>query len=604
MYLPSRNLLKHLAALAILFAPLLSFAQSSVYISEFLARNKTSITDEDGAFPDWIEIYNDSTIATNLAGWYLTDTPTNLTKWTFPATNIAARDFLVVFASGKNRTIPGLPLHTSFSLDGDGGYLALVLPDGVTIASSFTYTNQHDDASFGLAQNLQVTSLVNDLSVARVLVPSNSSLGLSWTSNTFNDFGWIGAENAIGYETSIAGFVVTNYKANIGVDSLTTALSVIANPGQRSATYFENSDVINYLNTGGSINFANDRTFPGLSIGADVDNFVLDAYATITIPAAGDWTFGVNSDDGFQLNVGSFSMSAPAPRGPTDSLQTFNFPTAGTYPIRLVFYEQGGGSECELFAAQGSFTGFNASFRLVGDVANGGLAVRAAALPGYTLGFRSSIDTDIQAQMYNVNSSAFIRIPFSLSDASIFSSLTLQMKYADGFVAYLNGQEVARRNAPVTTTWNSAATANRNNAAALTFENINISDRVGLLQNGNNVLAIQGLNLSAAEPDFFISAALTEFKVLGTTNRYFVPPTPHSANGEGYIGFVGDTKFDHDRGFYNAAFSLSITSSTAGASIRYTTNGSLPMATNGLVYTGPIPIDHTTILRAAAFNKR
>src|ERR1043165_691629 len=348
MYLPSRTLLKHFAALAILLAPWISFAQSSVYISEFLARNKTSITDEDGAFSDWIEIYNDSTIVTNLAGWYLTDTPTNLIKWTFPATNVAAKDFLIVFASGKNRTTPGLPLHTSFSLDGDGGYLALVLPDGVTIASSFTYGNQHDDASFGLAQNVQVTSLVNALTTARVLVPSNSSLGLSWTSNTFNDFGWLSGENAIGYETSVAGFVVTNYKANITVDSLTAALSVIANPSQRSAAYFENSDVINYLNTGGSINLANDRTFPGLSVGVDVEDFVLDAYGSITIPASGNWTFGVNSDDGFQLNVGSFSMSSPAPRGPTDSLQTFNFPAAGTYPIRLVYYERGGGSECEL----------------------------------------------------------------------------------------------------------------------------------------------------------------------------------------------------------------------------------------------------------------
>ena len=604
MHNPFRTLIaRKLFATLLLLAPLLIQAQSTVYISEFLARNKSVLADEDGAFSDWIEIYNDANSPTNLAGWFLTDTPTNLTKWVFPSTNVAAKDFLIVFASGKNRTTPGLPLHTSFSLDGDAGYLALVMPDGVTVASSFNYGAQKDDASFGLAQNTQVSSLVGPTAPARVRVPPDGALGLTWTAPGFNDGTWLNGLNGIGYETSIAGFVVTNYKASITVDTLNAAKSVIANASQRSAAYSENASVINYLNTGGSINFANDSTFPGLSIGVDVEDFVLDAYGTITIPAAGNWTFGVNSDDGFQLDVGPFTMSAPDPRGPTDSLQTFNFAAAGTYPIHLIYYERGGGAECELFAAQGSFTTFApANFRLVGDVANGGLAVRAPALPGSTAGFRPLIATDIQSQMYNVNPSVFVRIPFTLADASIFTSLTLQMKYADGFVAYLNGQEVARRNAPGTVSWNSAATADHTTSAALVYENINISDRVNLLQNGNNVLAIQGLNRAANEPDFFMSAALTEFKVLGNTNRYFVPATPLAANGAGYLGFVGDTSFDHDRGFYSSPFSLSITSSTPNAVIRYTTNGSAPTATTGFPYTGPLTIDHTTIIRAAAFS--
>ena len=41
----------------------------------------------------------------------------------------------------------------------------------------------------------------------------------------------------------------------------------------------------------------------------------------------------------------------------------------------------------------------------------------------------------------------------------VFSSLTLKMRYDDGFVAYLNGAEVARRNCTGDPQWNSVASA-------------------------------------------------------------------------------------------------------------------------------------------------
>ena len=42
-------------------------------ITEFLAENKTQLTDADGDFSDWIEIYNASEKTLSLAGWHLTD---------------------------------------------------------------------------------------------------------------------------------------------------------------------------------------------------------------------------------------------------------------------------------------------------------------------------------------------------------------------------------------------------------------------------------------------------------------------------------------------------------------------------------------------------
>ncbi len=578
---------------------------AQVVISEFMADNKKTLADEDGQFPDWIEIYNTGAGTVNLNGWSLTDDPTRQARWLFPATNLTAKGFLVVFASGKNRALPGAPLHSDFSLKASGEYLALVRPNG-SVATEFApaFPQQFADISYGVGQDVTTNTLVDANAGANVFVPTSGTLGSAWTQTGFNDSSWRIGSTGIGYETAVAGFAVYNYLASVIVDSLPAAEGVISDSSQQYAVYPENTPVINYLNTGSSAHYDNDNTFPGLTINADQEDFVVEAIATITIPAPGNWTFGVSSDDGFSLTIGNLSMSYPNPRGPGDTLQTFSFPAAGDYALRLVFYERGGGSEVELFAAQGSFPAWNATnFRLVGDTANGGLAVRAPVISGGggTTSYRPFINTDVQTEMNGVNTSAYIRVPFAVTNPSSLESLTLRIQYDDGFVAYLNGQEVARRNAPVTPQWNSAATASHPNYQALVFEEINISDRLNTLQSGNNVLAIQGLNQSSSDTDFLILPKLVEYRITALTNHYFATPTPGAPNGKGFFAFVADTKFDHDRGFYDAAFSLSITTATATATILYTTDGSAPALNNGFTYAGPIAISGTTILRAAAF---
>src|SRR5262249_31332793 len=157
-------------------------------------------------------------------------------------------------------------------------------------------------------------------------IPTDSTLGATWTQNGFDDSAWLSGRSGVGYESAVPGFAVYNYIANVGVCSLTAAQGVISNPAQQLAVFAENAPVINYLNTGSSGNYGNDSSFPGLTIGIDQDNYALDATATVTIPAPGYWTFGVDSDDGFSLSVGSFSFSYSNPRAPAETLQTFYFP--------------------------------------------------------------------------------------------------------------------------------------------------------------------------------------------------------------------------------------------------------------------------------------
>ena len=123
-------------------------------ISEFMAANTRTLADNDGKFSDWIELHNPDATPVSLAGWFLTDNAMVKNKWQFPAVTLSAGGYLIVWASSENRKDPAQPLHTNFGLDADGDYLALVKPDGTTIATEFapTYPAQLENVSYGTTQ--------------------------------------------------------------------------------------------------------------------------------------------------------------------------------------------------------------------------------------------------------------------------------------------------------------------------------------------------------------------------------------------------------------------------------------------------------------------
>lgn len=589
-------MLRRTVLFCLLCLPLL--AADSVFISEFVASNSNGLRDEDNDFSDWIEIFNSGTNTVNLDGWFLTDSPENLTRWRFPATNLSPNSFLIVFASGKNRVAP---LHANFSLGAGGEYLALVRPDGLTVASEFEPTEQYPNISYGIGQNLQVSVLVSNTSLARVFVATND-IGRAWISNSFNDTAWLAGTNGVGYQSFVPGFAVRNIRANIGVCDLSTAEAVLADPARQASVFTATAPSINYLSTESGANFAGDVTFPGFTINVDENNFVTEATGILTIPSAGSWTFGVNSDDGFSVSIGANNFSYPSPRGPGDTFATFNL-AAGDYPVRLVFYECGGGAEVEFFAASGVHAGFNAAFRLIGNTAGGGLAVKSLPGAGGTLNFRPLINTDVQTQMVNRARATYMRIPFSVADATAFNSLRLRMKYDDGFIAYLNGVEVARRNTPANPIWSTASLNNRSNQLALVFEDIELPGATSLLFNGVNLLAIHGLNDTSNSPEYLQHAEFGEYRVLGLANHYFSTPSPGAVNGSGFYAFVDNLKFTPGRGlFENTNFLVTVTSATPGVTIRYTLDGSVPTTTSGLIYSDPgIAVTNTTLLRTIGY---
>jgi hypothetical protein len=125
-----------------------------VIINEFVAGNLSGLTDEDGERPDWIEIYNRGTTPVNLIGWSLTDNTDLPGQWTFPNQILNPGEYLVVFASGKDRRAPvgANKFHTNFKLDLFGDYLALFnaeYPRGAATEFPADYPEQRNNYSYG-----------------------------------------------------------------------------------------------------------------------------------------------------------------------------------------------------------------------------------------------------------------------------------------------------------------------------------------------------------------------------------------------------------------------------------------------------------------------
>lgn len=137
-----------LLALASLFIG--QFAKSqSLIINEFQTLNNTTIADEDTTYSDWVELYNGGDLSMNLEGWSLSDKAENPGKWVFPAVEMKAGEYLLVFTSNKDRKGIGQPLHTNFKLSGDEGYLGLFNPNGIPVMECNPYQALPNDYSLG-----------------------------------------------------------------------------------------------------------------------------------------------------------------------------------------------------------------------------------------------------------------------------------------------------------------------------------------------------------------------------------------------------------------------------------------------------------------------
>ena len=560
-------------------------------ITEIMPLNDSTLTDEDGEFSDWIEVHNSGDAAADLAGYSLTDNINRLDKWLFPSVTLEPGGYLVVFASNKGRADPAGPLHTNFRLNGEGEYLALVAPDGATVIDEFApFPEQIENVSYGLPQ--EVTTLVAPGAAARVLTPTDGALGTSWTVAAFDDASWTLATTGVGFEAdpvgqgrvvaygNLAGAGGTqDYGGSLGHDFVVNSPIVVT----RLGVFDSGADGLAlplvaqiWSRSGNSGTKLAELSFTPASPGTLVGSNRMKDLATSLALAPGNYTvvgygYGAAERNGNEGTGGPFA----AHKSLNSAGDAISFVGSGRYGTAGQFPTTADTGPANRYSA-GTFE---------------------FAAPAYS----GLIGTDVETSMHNVNASAYLRIPFTVADPATLASLALRVKYDDGLVAYLNGVEVARRNAPTATTFDSTATAERPVDDARAYETINITAHIPSLVAGSNVLAIHGLNVAASDNDFLVLPELVAASAPGGERQFFDVATPGGANSGGFSGAVADTKFSVDRGFFDAPFSVEVTTDTPDAEIRYTIDGSAPTLATGTLYAGPISINETTTLRAAAF---
>ena len=145
--------MKNLFTFLVVFFLLINSIQSqTLVINEILTSNTSVITDEDGMYQDWIELFNNGSATMNLLGFGLSDDPAIWNKWQFPNVSLAPGQYLLVWASDKNRAIAGNPLHTNFKISASGETITLSNAAG-SIIDSVPATIIPIDVSFGRYPN-------------------------------------------------------------------------------------------------------------------------------------------------------------------------------------------------------------------------------------------------------------------------------------------------------------------------------------------------------------------------------------------------------------------------------------------------------------------
>jgi hypothetical protein len=124
------------------------------------------------------------------------------------------------------------------------------------------------------------------------------------------------------------------------------------------------------------------------------------------------------------------------------------------------------------------------------------------------------------------------------------------------------------------------------------------------------LVADDGVVMSEFAPNYPRQRVDVSYGIHDGQAMYFTQPTPGSANEPGTTGMVGDAMFSVDHGFFTESFVVELETSTPGATLIYTTDGSVPSLTNGTQVppasdevppSATLEIDATTTLRAAAF---
>ena len=205
-------------------------AGSGVIISELMEKNRAVLRDEDGDFSDWIELHNVSGKAVSLGGWRISDKSGGL-GWAFPDVTIEPGEYLLVFASGKDKS--GSELHTDFSLSGDetvyllspagrvadqaacGGAeadVSMVLGDDGEWAQSLYPTPGYENSAAGYEAFQETLPPAGALVISEVMVANTRT----YYAGSLGYCDWVELKNISDSDISLSGYCLSDSLKDLG----------------------------------------------------------------------------------------------------------------------------------------------------------------------------------------------------------------------------------------------------------------------------------------------------------------------------------------------------------------------------------------------------
>lgn len=531
----------------------------SIVINEVMAANQQAVIDDYGEYSDWIELYNTSTEPVSINGWALSDSKLEPAKWSLPDITLQPGEYLLIFCSGKDvhDTTSG-HLHTNFKLSAQGETVVLSNNIGAIV----------DVVEFSfMASNTSLGRQVDDLS-------------------TLTEF----TKPTPGYENSDAGYA--QYVASIDTEEdspLLISEVMASNTTTLRDDYGNYSDWLEIYNAGDTaVNLLN----YGLS--DDVNDLLQWRFPDVTL------------QPGEYLVV--FCSGAGVAKDPESTEYLHTSFKISSYQETLFLVSKTGkvidSVEVSALAKDSAYAR---------NQETGEWAVTLQPTPGYP-------NTEEGYQQF------MTAHPLAQGPVIISEVMTYNNKYAktkDG--AYYDWVELHNISGESVNLIGWGLTDNTGNPGKWRFPDVTLApgERIVVLCSGLNKtdtssgymqtsfrLAIDGeiVALFNAQDELVdrlnvveVPANMSYGRMLNQTGLfYFENPTPGTENKNGAVARAQQPALSLAGGTYRGEQTVTITAQE-GATIMYTTDGTIPTLSNGKTYSQPITVTDTTPIRARAF---
>ncbi len=537
---------------------------TGVIINEVMTSNSGFLPDGSGDFPDWIELYNPTDEAIDLEGYGLSDDEKEPIKYALPAITIEPGSYLIVFASGKAiSSVDSAYQHTNFKLSAKGDLIIFSNRAGVEL------------------DRIELGAIPTNESVGRN--PDNPEEIESYTQST------------PGFENSEQG--VLDYQASKIVENPELIITEVmtSNKTMVKDNNGEYSDWIEIYNqSADSVNLSNyyisdDPTDPLNFLLPDVD---LKSGGYYIIYASGDSNktddpkTGCHAD--FRLSSFEETVVLSNAVGKTlDSVTIKELASDYAYQ-RQMESNQYADTWADSINPSPGFENTDdgaARFREANPLVMGDLIISEVVLSNGQYAPESDGEFYDWIELYNRGSSAINLAGYGLTNNTgnpgkwRFPDVTIRPG------EYLLVQASGLGESGKTAEESKKKYLNTNFSLSLDGE------IVALFDNNNQLLdryAIGGL------------PADTSVGRQGDSDTLFVfpVPTPGVMNTGGLVGYTESPAFTLAPGFYTGTQTVSITS-PKNATVYYTLDGSTPDSGSN-VYTGPLTVSETTVVRAVA----